>query len=309
MTRVRVIASGLQFPEGPIAMDDGSVLLVEIKRGTLTRVKPDGSIQVIAETGGGPNGAALGPDGMVYICDGGGFEWMELDGMTVPGHAPHNYTGGSIQRVNISTGKVETLYTMCDGRPLKGPNDIVFDGSGGFWFTDFGKIYERSQDRGGIYYAKTDGSLIKEAVFPMHGPNGISLAPGDNKLYVAETMTARVWEWNVTGPGQLGGAGGSLLRGPGGGSLLAGLPGYQLLDSLAVDSEGYVCVATLINGGITAISPDGKEIDHVALPDPLTTNICFGGKDMRTAYATLSGVGKLVAFDWPRPGLRLHYAA
>jgi gluconolactonase len=70
-----------------------------------------------------------------------------------------------------------------------------------------------------------------------------------------------------------------------------------------------MCVATIINGGITAISPDGKKIDHVPLPDPLTTNVCFGGKDMRTAYATLSGTGKLVAIEWPRPGLRLHYAA
>lgn len=312
MAQIREIASGLQFPEGPIAMDDGSVLVVEIKRGTLTRVKPDGSLQVIAETGGGPNGAALGPDGIVYICNDGGFEWMEIDGLTVPGHTPHNYTRGSIQRVNISTGKVETLYTQCDGHHLKGPNDIVFDGTGGFWFTDFGKVYERSQDRTGIFYAKTDGSSVKEVVFPMHGPNGIGLAPDDKKLYVAETMTARVWEWDVTGPGQLAqkkGVGGPLLQGPGGASLLVGLPGYQLLDSLAVDSEGYVCVATIINGGITAISPDGKKIDHVALPDPLTTNVCFGGKDMRTAYATLSGTGKLVAVEWPRPGLRLHYAA
>ena len=97
MAQIREIASGLQFPEGPIAMDDGSVLVVEIKRGTLTRVKPDGSLQVIAETGGGPNGAALGPDGMVYICNDGGFDWMEIDGLTVPGHTPHSYTRGSIQ--------------------------------------------------------------------------------------------------------------------------------------------------------------------------------------------------------------------
>ena len=134
----------------------------------------------------------MGPDGMVYICNDGGFDWMEIDGLTVPGHTPHPYTRGSIQRVNISTGKVETLYTQCDGHYLKGPNDIVFDGAGGFWFTDFGKVYERSQDRTGIFYAKTDGSMIKEAVFPMNGPNGIGLAPGDKKLYVAETMTARL---------------------------------------------------------------------------------------------------------------------
>ena len=71
---------------------------------------------------------------------------------------------------------------------------------------------------------------------------------------------------------------------------------------------GWVCVGTLINGGVTAISPDGGTIEHIPLPDPLVTNVCFGGPDMRTAYATLSGTGALVSFPWPRPGLRLHHA-
>jgi gluconolactonase len=90
-----------------------------------------------------------------------------------------------------------------------------------------------------------------------------------------------------------------------GGQLLAGLPGMQLLDSLAVDAEGWVCVGTLVNGGITAISPDGGTVQHTPLPDPLVTNICFGGPNLRTAYATLSATGQLVSFDWPRGGLGL----
>jgi gluconolactonase len=83
----------------------------------------------------------------------------------------------------------------------------------------------------------------------------------------------------------------------------------QLLDSLAVDGEGWVCVGTLVNGGITAISPDGATIEHTPMADVLVTNICFGGPDLRTAYCTLSGTGTLVAVDWPRPGLRLAYGA
>ena len=84
---------------------------------------------------------------------------------------------------------------------------------------------------------------------------------------------------------------------------------YQLFDSMAVDGDGNVCVATLINGGITVISPDGKSIEHIPMPDPITTNICFGGPDLKTAYITLLATGKLVAIDWPRPGLKLHYNA
>jgi gluconolactonase len=302
MADIREIASGLQFPEGPIAMPDGSVVLVEIRRGTLSRVAPDGTTTVVARTGGGPNGAAIGPDGCVYVCNNGGFEWHDLGGLTVPGNQPPDYIGGRIQRVDPKTGRVEDLYTECDGHPLRGPNDIVFDAAGGFWFTDHGKLRERDRDRTGVFYAHPDGSLIREAIFPLDGPNGIGLSPDGRRLYVAETWSGRVWYWDVVAPGEVSAAFGF---GPGGGTLLAGLPGYQLLDSLAVDGEGYVCVATLVNGGITVISPDGSSIEHVPMPDPVTTNICFGGADLRTAYITLSATGRLVATEWPRPGLRL----
>ena len=308
MPEIREITSGLEFPEGPVAMNDGSVLVVEIKRGTLTRVRPDGSKEIVAETGGGPNGAAIGPDGMVYICNNGGIKWAK-DGGPAEG-LPAGYKGGSIQRVNLASGKVETLYTECNGHPLRGPNDLVFDSTGGFWFTDFGKVGERQRDRTAVYYAKPDGSLIKEMVFPIDGPNGIGLAPGDTRLYVAQTFEGRVWQWDIPRPGELAraaGEGGPLLAGPGGGKLLAGLPGYQLLDSLAVDSAGNVCMATLINGGITVISPAGAVVEFIPTGDPLTTNICFGGPDLKTAYMTLTSTGKLVAIDWPRPGLKLHY--
>lgn len=308
MPQIREITSGLQFPEGPVAMDDGSVLVVEITRGTLTRVRPNGSKEVVAETGGGPNGAAIGPDGKVYICNNGGFRFDE-NGHPTEG-LPDGYTGGYIQRVDLASGKVEVLYTECNGRRLRGPNDIVFDATGGFWFSDFGKLQERQRDRTALYYAKPDGSLIKEAVFPIDGPNGIGLAPGDTHLYAAQTFEGRVWAWEIAAPGEIrkpAAEGMALLAGPGGGKLLAGLPGYQLLDSLAVDGAGNVCVATLINGGITVISPDGASVEFVPTGDPLTTNICFGGPDLRTAYITLSGQGKLVAMDWPRPGLKLHY--
>jgi gluconolactonase len=304
MAAIREITSGLEFPEGPIALPDGSVLLVEIKRGTLTRVAADGKTTVVARTGGGPNGAAMGPDGKVYVCNNGGFEWHTLGGLTIPGNQARDYQGGRIQRVDLATGKVEDLYAACDGRSLRGPNDLVFDGAGGFWFTDHGKMRERDRDRTGVFYARADGSLVREVIFPLDGPNGIGLSPDGRRLYVAETWTGRLWYWDVTGPGEVSAAPGF---GPGGGTLLVGLPGYQLFDSLAVDGAGNVCVATLANGGITVVAPDGSSAEHVPTGDPLTTNICFGGRDLRTAYITLSGTGRLVATEWPRPGLRLHH--
>ena len=303
---IKEIASGLRFPEGPVAMPDGSVVLVEIARGTISRVTPDGKIHVVAEPGGGPNGAALGPDGKLYVCNNGGFEWRDTPQTGLrPVAQAKDYSGGRIERIDLETGKVERLYDKAENGPLKGPNDIVFDREGGMWFTDLGKARARDLDRGGLYYAKADGAFITEAVYPLMTPNGIGLSPDEKTLYAAETQTGRVWKWALSGPGQIApGQAGFAARG---GQLLAGLSGFQLFDSLAVDGEGHVCVATLFNGGITAISPDGEKIEHFAMPDPYTTNICFGGPNMRTAFVTLSSTGKLVSFEWPRPGLKLNF--
>ncbi len=299
----RTIATGLKFPEGPIAMADGSIVLVEIARGTLSKVTPDGTIEVVAELGGGPNGAALGPGGAVYVCNNGGFIWYDLPaGGLAPGDRPDDYSGGRIERVDLNTGDVTVLYTECNGSPLNGPNDIVFDAQGGFYFTDLGKFYGRQQDRGAVYYAKADGSLITELIFPLYTPNGIGLSPDEQTLYVAETITGRVWAYPIEQPGKLKGDGA-----PGTGACLAGLPGHQLLDSMAVDSLGNVCVATLVNGGITSISPDGETVTHTPMKDALTTNICFGGEGLKKAFITLSSIGELVACDWPVAGLPLNF--
>src|SRR3954469_13428090 len=112
MPELELIASGLRFPEGPIAMPDGSIVLVEIARGTRSRVDPStGAIDVVADCGGGPNGAAIGPDGKVYVCNNGGFfEWTETEGRLVPGRWLDADPHGSIQRVDVETGEVELLY-------------------------------------------------------------------------------------------------------------------------------------------------------------------------------------------------------
>lgn len=299
---IREVARHLQFPEGPIAMADGSVLLVEIMRGTLSQVMPDGEIRVVADLGGGPNGAAMGPDGAIYVCNNGGFDWIDVAGQPFPVGRAKDYTSGRIERVDLDSGKVSVLYSACDGVPLCGPNDIVFDRSGGFWFTDLGQRYGRQQDRGTVYYARPDGSLIREAVFPADSPNGIGLSPDEKTLYVADTASARLWAYDIGEPGEI-------LARPGHytGRCIAGMSGLQHFDSLAVDVQGNICVATILNGGITSISPDGLQILHTPTGDVATTNICFGGDDLKTAYITLSGSGRLVAMDWPIAGLPLNF--
>jgi gluconolactonase len=179
-----IVAEGLAFPEGPVVCDDGSVLLVEIPLGRIVRVTPDGRVQTIAETGGGPNGLAVGPDGALYCCNSGGFDFEKMDALA--GHAPpaRGYTGGTIQRVDVSTGKVETILTDYEGRTFGGPNDIMFAPDGGYWFTDFGKWTEDSMRHGGLYHVAADGSTLRQVAF---GPclNGVGLSPDGKTAYAA----------------------------------------------------------------------------------------------------------------------------
>ena len=301
---IQLIAEDFQFPEGPIAMNDGSVILTEIKGQRLTRVAPDGTKTTVAQTGGGPNGAAIGPDGKIYVANNGGrFEWREMNGLLFPGDAPASHKGGYIQRVDIATGKVETVYDNCDGKTIWAPNDLVFDRTGGFWFTDHACSTPEGRKFGALYYAKIDGSHISRQRDHIISPNGVGLSPDEKTVYAADTQLGRLWAFDIVEPGVLGPAPGFAP-----GRVVKNLEGYQLLDSLAVEAGGKVCVATIINGGITAFDEDGS-IEHYPFPDLIVTNICFGGPDMKTAWITASATGKLFKATWPRPGLKLNFNA
>ncbi len=302
---MELVTEGLKFPEGPIAMADGSVILVEINTQRLTRVLPDGRLEVIAELGGGPNGAAVGPDGAIYVVNNGGFGWVELPGgkLATHGTAP-DYRTGSVQRVDVTSGgKVDVLYEECEGRQLRGPNDIVFDAHGGFYFTDMGKGDGERIDLGAVYYARPDGSMIKRVASGQITPNGIGLSPDGKTLYVAESLTSRLLMMAVTGPGEIDPSSASLMTA----KVMGPLPGTQFFDSLAVEEDGGVCVATI--GGFDGISVmrQDQPAEQIAVPGPFVTNICFGGDDMRDAWITSSTNGRLYKTRWPRPGLKLAF--
>jgi gluconolactonase len=306
----REIATGLRFPEGPVALDNGAVLVVEMSSGTIARVV-GGKTDVLATVGGGPNGAAVGADGRLYVANNGGMASIERDGETrFTGEPAADYVSGSIQAVDMESGAVETIATECEGHLLSAPNDLVVDAAGGIYFTDSGKTQGRTRVRGGLYYLTVPDRKVRCVVWPLEAPNGVGLSPNDDRLYVSETHTGRVWYWDLAEPGvvRAGHTARALSQGSGG-TLLHGFEGYALCDSLAVDAAGNVCVATLMRGVISVIGPDGRIEASVRMPqhDPLVTNICFGGADMRTAYVTSSGLGKLFEIEWPWKGLRLHF--
>jgi gluconolactonase len=281
----------LRFPEGPIALQDGSVLAVEIEGGSLAHIAPDGTVNRI-ELGGGPNGAAVGPDGHVYVCNDGGLAFRDVGNIREPFDLAPDNTGGTIQRVDLATGTVETVYTHCGDVPIAGGNDIVFDVHGGFYFND--------TSGAAVYYAQPDGSSISK-VGTVQFPNGLGLSPDQDRLYASETYSGQLVYWEVTGPGTLSDEY----------TVLFSTEGSHHWDGLAIDGDGNVCAADLQQSGITAVSPAGKIVTKVTVPehDPYVTNICFGGPDMRTAFITSSGLGRLYSTEWLCPGLRLNFNA
>jgi len=340
-SKIRLIASGLGYPEGPVWCKDGSVLLVEIKAQCLSRIRDDGSREVVASIPGGPNGAAIGPDGAVYICNDGGFDWQQFPPPPKPAALwisttqPKGYKGGTLQKVDLENRVVADLFTATSTPPcfppfpylpksweppvvLRGPDDLVFDKDGGCWFTDWGKQRAFDRDVTGVYYMSPGGSAMRQAIFPLNAPNGIALSPDGDWLYVALSYERRVLKYEV-------GPGGTFKPNPrtlDGSYLVTGdFRGSSVLDSMAVDQEGNLYVATMVptgadptvNGGITVVSPEGRILDwiEIRLPDgspvPLPSNICFGGPDMKTAYITCGGSGQLVSMPAQVPGLRLNY--
>lgn len=292
-----IIATGLEFPEGPVCTPDGAVYIVEIRGGRVQKIAPDGTLSVFARPGGGPNGAARGPDGALYVTNNGGFAWHE--GVPI-GPAP-DYETGRIERIDAQ-GNVRWLYTTCDGVQLSAPNDLVFDAGGNFYFTDpvhrdphlRESLQVPTTRQGSVYYATPDGKYIRRVVTPLQHPNGIGLTPDGKTLLVAETFAASLCAFPIRAAGELG------ERRP-----FAALPAGYYPDGLCLDEEGYVLVCGVLGGGIMVFDPNGQQIDLIPCADRMVTNVAFGGANGSTLFATESGLGRVVAREWPRRGLAL----
>jgi gluconolactonase len=286
-----MLTDGLKFPEAPVTMDDGSLLFVQIEAKQISRLTPDGKVTLVKQLEGGPNGLAIGPDKALYIAnDGGRFGFAQRNGYNYPGAAPPEHVGGSIQRLDLKTGEVRTLYETCDGKRLVAPDDLVMDRHGGMWISDYGKKAD-----GGIYYATHDGRKIVCAR-PMNSPNGIGLSPDGKQLHVSERR--QLWTFDIEKPGVLAQTPKSYPN-----AEHAQLREHSVADSLKVQADGKVCVCTLIVGGISIIDRAGVT-QFMQFNDPFVTNLAFGGKDRRDCWLTLSGSGRIAKVRWPYAGLK-----
>jgi len=234
---------------------------------------------------------------------------------------------GSIQRVNLKTGAVTELYGPSNGVELIAPDDIVFDAhgpEGSFWFTDCGYQNEKVQRKGGVYAGHVNGTPPKRMA-NIASPNGIGFSKDGNTLYVADTLFGRLWSLTM-----------DVARDPNGkpirhpvtrevrippgspfpGTVVLTLPSLQWMDSLKVEDDDKICIATLLSGGITIFDPKDRSTDFLpvgtpipgqSLGDPFTSNLCFGGDSLTDVWITASASGKIYHGTWPRPGLKLAF--
>lgn len=298
----RCLVDGLAFPESPIAYEDGSVVVSEMAAGRITRVLPDGSTETVAQTGGGPNGVGRLPDGRLVVCQNGGSRFgigpwpYDFEGSTMvfrpigPAETPMT---PQLQLIDTA-GHVTTLtteFTTSSGRlqPLSRPSDICVDACGGFYITDGGTVQGRTRSVTGLLYGTVDGEL-REVVYPLEMPNGVAVSPGGTKVYVAETRTRRIWEFEIDAPGSVRRARGFATV-PSGGPLNIGGA-----DGLCVDTQGRILVATLGAGGVTVFSADGDLLGWIPADDPMTTNMTLSAEG-ETLYMTLASSGRLMILD------------
>jgi gluconolactonase len=281
---METVAEGLAFPEGPVVMADGSVIVVELASSRITRCW-NGRKEVVCEIGGRPNGAAIGPDGALYVCNNGGLDLTRFQNARGPG------CEGRIERVDLATGTFERLYDNCDGIALEAPNDLVFAADGTLWFTDLGKTHDGIRTASGLFACRRDGTAITAIDRHPISYNGVGLSPDGTTVYCADTHQARLYrykavpeaqrpQWVATAPG-MSGSTASRSRRP------------------ETSASQRSIRAALRRSRWTGRRP--------SFDDRYTTNIAFGGEDMQDAWITLSASGRLIEVRWDEPGLRLNF--
>lgn len=293
MTEIRVLASGLQFPEGPAITPAGELVVTEIAGQKITRIGDDGATSTFADTGGGPNGCAFGPDGALYICDNGG-RWP-TDMPSTANSGPPVFGAGAILRVDPD-GSVGRYIEEVEGQPLSSPNDICFDDRGGFWFTDpVWTTGGMEVQAGSLVHVNADGEA-RRAHTGLQFPNGLGVTDDGRFLIVCESMTGMMWGFKIIEPG-------SLRDQP---APTGHIGRRSVPDGFCFDAEGRMIIAGHQTNCLFVLDGrDGRPLDVIELPEQGPTNVCFGGPEFRTMYVTSSDQGNVLALDWHTPGMKL----
>ena len=287
-----IFTTGLSAPEGPVALPDGTWLVVEggSHRGCVTHISADGKTTRVLKQTGRPNGLAVDAQGCIWVAE-----------SQVP----------SLLRVSMD-GKSEVVATECDGEKFLFPNDLCFGPDGALYLTDSGvniaefapdnrprSDYESLKYDGRVYRVEPRSGTVTKIDTGILFTNGIAFGP-DNLLYANETITGSIYryEWKdgvIQGPRKLFG---NVIK-PG------APPGFKGPDGMAFSTDGNLYVAVFGQHDVTILGPDGKFAGRITTAGALPTNLAFALPGKKQIYVTEYQLGQIEIFAVPSDGLPL----
>jgi gluconolactonase len=269
------IATTVAFTEGPVADREGNVYFTELVFQRIMKLDSKGVLSIFRENSNNANGLLIDPEGRLIACEGAGSQRMGVAQKFKP----------QVTRTDLRTGKMEVLADNYQGKPFVGPNDVTIDSKGRLYFTDL--------TGGAVYRLDAPGRVTRILSPPdIQRPNGIQVSPDDKALYVIEANQTqggarmiRAFELSAEGT-----AGAMRVH-------YNFYPGRSA-DGMSIDTEGNLYASAgmgQLRGtsetldtktGVHVISPQGKLLKFIPIPEDFITNNAFGGPDMKTLYVT-----------------------
>ena len=269
------VATTVAFTEGPAGDREGNVYFTDIINQRIMKLSADGVLSTYRQNSNVANGLLIDPQGRLIACEGAAFE---RPGVKLTG-TPR------VTRTDLKAGQVEVLADSYEGKPLIGPNDVSIDGRGRLYFTEL--------NGAAVYRIDAPGKLARILGAPdVRSPNGIQVSPDDRKLYVVESNQAQggprlIRSYDLQPDGTV-----RNMR------ILYDFSPGRSADGMSIDTQGNLYASAGMNQlrgtsetldtktGVYAISPEGKLLKFIPIPEDFITNNAFGGPDMKTLYVT-----------------------
>ena len=252
--KLEKLAGEFQFTEGPTCDKDGNVFFTDQPNNRIMEWSVEGKLSTFLQPAGRANGMYFDHSGNLLAC---ADEKTELWSIT-------------------PDGKHTVLAKEYNGKALDGPNDVWERPDGALYFTD--PFYKRSwwdysqrpQDSEQVYFLSADRKTLKRVTTDLSQPNGIIGTPDGKTLFVADIRAGRTYAFDIQPDGALTNKRLRCRMGS---------------DGMTLDNEGNLY---LTGRGVFVFDPEGKQIEHIDVPESWTANVCFGGKDRQTLFITAS---------------------
>ncbi|MGA2173019.1 MAG: SMP-30/gluconolactonase/LRE family protein [Sedimentisphaerales bacterium] len=249
--KIEKLAGNFKFTEGPIADAEGNVYFVDVSDNRIHKWSVDGKLTTFHEDSGGACGLDIDDKGNLYVCEG---------------------RNRRITRITPD-GSVTVLCDNYKGKKLNSPNDLWRDKKGGIYFSDPIWAYKKEDmELPGqyVFYLPADSHEPILVIDDMSSPNGVVGTKDGKLLYVADYSGRKTWVYQIKDDGTLSD---KKLFVPIG------------ADGMELDEQGNLYLTDLTGKGVNIISPEGKKIGYISVPNS-TSNLCFGGKDGKTLFIT-----------------------